>query len=116
DFYVFGGPDMPEPPMPPMPPVPFNDGNNPFPAMPGTSPMVGFMGEELNGQLAEYFGVKEGVLVHSVNPNTPASRAGLKAGDVVVKVNGTPVMSSREITGLVHASRKKTITFTVVRN
>jgi len=114
-LFVFGGPDLPEPPIPPMPPVPFN-GGNPFPTIPGNSAMVGFEGEALNSQLAEFFGVKEGVLVRSVNAKTPAERAGLKAGDVVVKVNGTPVTTPREITGLVRASRKKAISFTVVRN
>jgi serine protease Do len=105
----------PDAPMPPMPEVPFNGGNQ-FPGIPANSPIVGFLGEELTGQLADYFGVKHGVLVHSVNQNTPAERAGLKAGDVVVKVNGTPVMSPHEITGLVSASRKKAFSFTVVRN
>ena len=70
----------------------------------------------MNPQLAEYFGVKEGVLVRSVTAKTPAERAGLKAGDVVVKVNGTPVTTPREISGLVRANRKKAISFTVVRN
>ena len=116
NFFPFDGPDFfPGAPMPPMPPVPFNGGNA-FPTIPGNSPIVGFEGEELKGQLAEFFGVKEGVLVRSVNPKTAAERAGLKAGDVVVKVNGTPVTSPREITGLVRAGRKKAISFTVVRN
>jgi len=118
NFFVFGGPDFPDgalPPMPPMPAVPFSGGNV-FPTIPGESPMVGFEGEALNPQLAEFFGVREGVLVRSVNPKTPAERAGLKAGDVVVKVNGTPVTTPREITGLVRSSRRKAISFTVVRN
>jgi serine protease Do len=118
NFFVFGGPDFPDgalPPMPPMPAVPFN-GGNPFPTIPADSPIVGFLGEALSPQLAEFFGVKQGVLVHSVNPKTPAERAGLKAGDVVVKVNGTPVTTPREITGLVRSSRRKVISFTVVRD
>jgi serine protease Do len=116
NLFVFGGPDFPDAPMPPMPPVPPFNGTPPFPTIPGNSATVGFEGEALNAQLAEYFGVKEGVLVRSVNPDTPASKAGLKAGDVVVKVNGTPVTNPREITSLVRASRKKAISFTVVRN
>jgi serine protease Do len=115
NFFPFDFPDAALPPVPPMPPVPFN-GGNPFPTIPGNSPLVGFEGEALNPQLAEFFGVREGVLVRSVTPKTPAERAGLKAGDVVVKVNGTPVTNPREITGLVRSSRKKTISFTVVRN
>jgi serine protease Do len=111
---LFIGPDMQAMPIPPMPPVPPN-GVNILP-IPSDAPFVGFEGEALGPQLAEYFGVKEGVLVRSVNANTPASHAGLKAGDVVTKVNGTPVVSPREITGLVRMSGRRTVTFTVVRN
>ena len=60
--------------------------------------------------------MKDGVLVRMVGPHTPAERAGLRAGDVVTKVNGTMVTSPREITGLVQSSRRKAISFTVVRN
>jgi len=120
NFFAFKTPDFffggALPPMPPMPPVPFN-GVNSFPTIPGDSPVMGFECEAMNPQLAEFFGVKEGVLVRFVTAKTPAERAGLKAGDVVIKVNGTPVTNPREIFGLVRASRnKKSITFTVVRN
>jgi serine protease Do len=118
NLFVFGAPDLPDsplPPMPPMPQLPLN-GDNLFSVPPGNSARVGFEGETLSPQLAEYFGVKEGVLVRSVTAKTPAERAGLKAGDVVVKVNGTPVTSPREISGLVRAGRGKTVSFTVMRN
>jgi len=45
----------------------------------------------LTEQLAAFFGVKSGVLVSSVDANSPAARAGLKAGDVIVAVNGHEV-------------------------
>jgi serine protease Do len=109
-FFGFG----PNPPVPPLPPSP-PDGDL-FSILPGNSPRVGFEGEPVTGQLAAFFGVREGVLVRSVAANTPADKAGLKAGDIVTKVNGTPVTSPREITGLVRASRKKTVSFSVVRN
>jgi serine protease Do len=96
--------------IPPQPP----NAMPPFHGIPSDSPLVGFIGEELSPQLAEFFGVKQGVLVESVDPNTPASRAGLKAGDVVTKVNGTPVTSPREISFLIRG--KRSISFTVVRN
>jgi serine protease Do len=111
-FFVFNGPDAPMPPMPPIPPG-FGD---PFAGLPGNAPRVGFEGEPLSPQLAEFFGVRQGVLVRTVDPKTPAEKAGLKAGDVVVKVNGTPVTSPREITGLVRMSRGKTTSFSIVRN
>jgi serine protease Do len=42
-------------------------------------------------QLATYFGVKGGVLVTSVEMDSPAGRAGLKAGDVITSINGRTV-------------------------
>jgi serine protease Do len=110
-YFGFNGQGIPIPPTPPAPPG-FGD---PFSVLPGNAPRVGFEGEPLSPQLADYFGVKQGVLVRTVDPKTPAEKAGLKAGDIVVKVNGTPVTSPREITGLVRMSRGKT-TFSVVRN
>jgi serine protease Do len=111
-FFGFNGT---EPVMPPMPPIPPGFGDS-FSGLPGSAPRVGFEGEPLSPQLAEFFGVKQGVLVRTVDPKTPAEKAGLKAGDVVVKVNGTPVTSPREISGLVRMSRGKTTSFFVVRN
>jgi serine protease Do len=113
--YPYLGPDSPNAPMPPLPPLPQAYGNA-LPVFPADAPTVGFFGAPLNSQMAEFLGVKEGVLVWEVAPRTPAERAGLKAGDVVVKVNGTPVTNPREITGLVRMSGKKMTVFTVVRN
>jgi serine protease Do len=112
--FPYLGPDSPNAPMPPMPPLPQAFGNA-VPAFPADAPTVGFFGAALSSQMAEFLGVKEGVLVWEVAPKTPAERAGLKAGDVVIKVNGTPVTNPREITGLVRMN-KKMIVFTVVRN
>lgn len=102
-------------PMPPMPPMPNMPDMPNWSVLTGQAPRVGFEGETLTPQLADYFGVKEGVLVRTVQPGTPAAKAGLKAGDVVIKVGGTPVSSTREISGLVRAARGS-VTFTVMRN
>ena len=80
--------------------------------------MLGIIGESLGPeeQLAEFFGVKDGVLVKSVNKDSAAEKAGIKAGDVIVKVDDTKVTTSREITSALRAPRsKKTVTVTVVR-
>jgi serine protease Do len=113
--FPYLGPDLPNAPMPPMPPLPPAYGNA-LPAFPANAPAVGFYGVSLNSQMADFLGVKEGVLVWEVAPKTPADRAGLRAGDVVLKVNGTPVTNPREIAGLVRMAAKKAVAFTVVRN
>jgi len=79
--------------------------------------MLGVEAESLGSQLAEYFGVKEGVLVRSVLENTPAQKAGLKAGDVITKVEGTAVTSPSELSGAVRsASSKKTYSVELMRD
>jgi len=56
--------------------------------------------QDLKGELAEYYGVKnsEGVLVTDVVPGNPAEKAGIKAKDIITAVNGDKVKNSRELT------------------
>ena len=77
--------------------APFNNRN--FTFMFGGRPTLGVSGEELTSQLAGYFGVKQGkgVLVSEVVAGSPAAQAGLKAGDVIVAVNGKEVATVAEL-------------------
>jgi serine protease Do len=54
---------------------------------------LGINGSNLTDQMAQFLNVpgETGVLVMSVREDTPAHRAGLKAGDVIVAVNGSRV-------------------------
>jgi len=106
-------------PMPPMPPMPSINIDVPHFNMVYGSPMLGIEGESLESeeQLADFFGVKEGVLVKSVRRNSAAEKAGLKAGDVIVKVDDMKVGNSSEITKTLRSLRsKRTFTVLVVRN
>ena len=55
--------------------------------------------QELNQSLAESFGLKraDGALVTAVTPNSPAQKAGVQAGDVILGFNGKPIHSSAEL-------------------
>jgi serine protease Do len=53
--------------------------------------------QELTPELATYFGVKDGLLVNSVQADTPAAKAGVKAGDVIGTVNGKAVATTNEL-------------------
>jgi S1-C subfamily serine protease len=80
---------------------------------------LGIEGEGLGDepQFAEFLGVKEGVLVKSVLPNSAAEKAGIKAGDVITRIGDTRVFNSQDITGTLRANlRNQTFTVTVVRN
>ena len=57
----------------------------------------------MDDQLAEYFGTSHGVLVSSVDRDSPAARAGLKAGDVVTAVNGKTVTGPSDLLEAVQA-------------
>ena len=72
--------------------------------------------EELGGQFAQYFGVKEGVLVRSVDPGSAAGRAGLQAGDVVVSVAGKPVNKVKDVRGSLRTAQGDKVAIEVMRN
>jgi len=60
---------------------------------------LGIQYQEVSGQLAAFFKLKDerGVLVTNVEPDGPAAKAGLKAGDVIVKVDGEQIRSGRDL-------------------
>jgi C-terminal processing protease CtpA/Prc len=53
--------------------------------------------QDLTPELAEYFGVKDGVLVMSVQKDGAAAKAGVKAGDVITSVDGSSVGDAAEL-------------------
>jgi len=93
-----------------MPEIP-----RPFMAWPARR--IGIEAEPLTPQLAEFFGVKKGVLVRSVGKGSAAEKAGIKAGDVITKVNGQDVDSPGEISASLRGIEVgKTVPVIVVRN
>jgi S1-C subfamily serine protease len=73
--------------------------------------------ESLNSQLAEFFGVKEGVLVRAVIKGSAAEKAGLKAGDVITKIGDSKVSNPRDISNALRGmSSGKTFTVTIMRD
>ncbi|MFG1240796.1 Do family serine endopeptidase [Xanthobacter versatilis] len=61
---------------------------------------IGVQIQPVTEDLASGLGIKdaEGALVAQVQPNTPGAKAGLKAGDVIVKVNNEPIKEARDLT------------------
>jgi serine protease Do len=79
------------------------------------SSMLGVEAESLNPQLAEFFGVKEGVLIRSVSKGSAAEKAGIKAGDVVTKVEDRKVNTPSEVTRALRTSEKKPVAVSITR-
>jgi len=103
--------NVPVPPIPPEPPLPpmdhmfgggdhgpqffFRDRDRLGEARPGR---LGLTYQELSGQLARYFKVDDGaLLVTEVETDGPAAKAGLRAGDVILKFNGQTVTSGGDL-------------------
>jgi serine protease Do len=79
-------------------------------------PRLGATVSGLTDQLAEYFGVPKGVLVESVATDSPAGRAGLRAGDVIVDVAGKSVTNPADVgTALASGVRDGHVELHVVR-
>lgn len=69
-----------------------------LPFMSGNRGRLGVTVQSLTRELEEYFGAKNGgALVSSVTPESPAAKAGIKAGDVIVTVNGRGVEDSSDL-------------------
>ncbi len=79
---------------------------------------VGAEVDPITPQLADYFGVKSntGLLVCSVDDNSPAAIAGLRAGDVITRVSGDAVNSRNEWMKLLHTHKGQQVQVTIVRN
>ncbi len=80
---------------------------------------IGIYLEEINRELSEYFGVKEGrgLLVAKITKDSPAEKAGLKVGDVIVKADGIRTERARDLTGVIQDKAKgKRIKLELLRN
>jgi len=118
-------PDAPEAPEPPEPPRFKGDGDFDFSfddLGSGISMIrtgrgrLGVRVENLNPDLGSYFGVEDGkgALLVEVLKDTPAERAGLKAGDVVTRVGDRAVEDTGDLSAALRAADRK-VTLTVVR-
>ncbi len=68
---------------------------------------LGVTVQAIDQTLAENFGLKspQGALVSSVQKGSPAAKAGLEAGDVILKFNGAPISRSSDLPSLVASLR-----------
>ena len=83
-----------------------------------SSSFTGAKLEVMGQQLAEFFGAEggAGLLVRSVDDNSPAAQAGMKAGDVVVRINSIALSNGADWTRTIHDNRGRPVPVVVLRD
>jgi serine protease Do len=77
---------------------------------------LGVVIQEITPEIAETIGVKEGVLVAQISPGSPAEKAGLKVGDIIVAVDGEKVREVRDLQFKIMKTPPGTeVTLTIIR-
>jgi S1-C subfamily serine protease len=74
---------------------------------------------EITSDLRDHFGVGRdaGVMVGSVEPDSPAAKAGIEVGDIILKVNGEPIESSHDLSRTVRSKKAgETVNLEISRN
>ena len=79
---------------------------------------IGVTTMPLTKQLGDYFGIADGkgVLVTGVTDDSPAARAGIRAGDVIISVDGEKVDGSGDVSRAINKKKEGDVTLTVVRD
>jgi serine protease Do len=69
--------------------------------------LLGISIQDLSGALAKSFGRSDtnGALVSQVVPGSPAAKVGIKAGDIILDYNGTPVTGASQLKNMVGATK-----------
>ncbi len=80
---------------------------------------IGIVMQPLDEQLAKSFGLPDtkGVLIADVTKGDPGEKAGLKAGDVIIAVDGKQAETSRDLAGVIGSkSPNETVVLTIIRD
>ncbi|MGH2567109.1 MAG: S1C family serine protease [Bacteroidota bacterium] len=68
---------------------------------------TGFESQPVDARVARYFGLSkvEGIIISDVSANSPAEKAGMKVGDIVLEANGTKLNSEQDLIALLVDAR-----------
>ena len=109
--------------LPPMTSIPRIEGfppadgdGNVFTYRAFSSRQIGINVSPLTKQLAAHFGVENGVLVNTVRENSPAAKAGLKAGDIIVEAEGNTVKGDLDLIRAIGGKKDGDVQLTIVRD
>ena len=93
-------------------------GNDGFVFALGNNRRLGVSTVQLTKQLADYFGISDGkgVLVTAVSDNSPAAKAGLKAGDVITAVDGETIEGPGDLSRALNKNKDGDVTVVTIRD
>src|SRR5437899_4071859 len=107
--------DFPKGDMPHVFAMPNGEGKS-FAWRAGEGRQIGVSVYQITKQLGERFGVESGVMINEVRENSPAAKAGLKAGDIIVEINGKPVKGDFDLMRTINEKKEGDVTLTIVRD
>jgi serine protease Do len=119
---------FPFPPSGAFPPMPRVEGlprvealppgapDQPFIWHAGSGRRIGVGVTTLTKQLSEHFGVNGGVMINEVRVDSPAAKAGLKAGDIIVDVEGKEVKGETDLIRAIAEKKEGDVTMTIIRD
>ena len=128
--FAMGVPRLERVPLPPagdFPPLPRVEGvprvepfprgsSEPFTLRSSPRRTIGISVSSLTKQLSEHFGVAGGVLINEVRTGSPAAKAGLKAGDIIVEVDGKEVKAEIDVIRAIVEKKEGDVSLTFVRD
>jgi membrane-associated protease RseP (regulator of RpoE activity) len=82
----------------------------------GSSRQIGVGITPLTKQLADHFGVEGGVMISEVRDGSPAFKAGLKAGDIIVEADGKAVKSEFDVIRTINEKKDGDVQLTFIRD
>lgn len=78
---------------------------------------AGVVTQSLSDGLAQYFKVEKGALISEVVEDSPAQKAGLRAGDVIVKIGGEKIEDESDVAEAIHENKPgDAVDFTIYRD
>jgi membrane-associated protease RseP (regulator of RpoE activity) len=82
----------------------------------GDGRQIGVGVSPLTKQLAQHFGVDGGVLINEVRENSPADKAGLKSGDIIVEIDGKAAKGDFDVIRAINGKKEGDVSVTFARD
>lgn len=60
-------------------------------------PLIGLSGEDIDEMMSKFYNIPQGVYVRIVNSDSPAEKAGIRVGDLIIGANGKEITSMDEL-------------------